>query len=207
MEWRISNYSMHSSARSALRRTANISATLNENGTVVHFGGIHNLTFGNRDAARSKIYDKVAGTLSGAGFDAAESANIIQDMWEKWTFIATLAGVTTLMRATIGDVVSAGGIAVTMSLLTECQAIAVKSGYSPNPDAMRRWREMFSDTGSTLAASMLRDIVDNRPIEGDQIIGDLLIRAGTDLDVPTLRTVFTHLKCYEAQRSRRAAVR
>ena len=43
------------------------------------------------------------------------STAILQEMWEKWVFIATIAGITCLMRATVGDIVAAGGAALTTS--------------------------------------------------------------------------------------------
>jgi 2-dehydropantoate 2-reductase len=46
--------------------------------------------------------------LSGTRFEARVSDAILQEMWEKWVFIATGAGITCLMRAAIGDIVAAG---------------------------------------------------------------------------------------------------
>src|SRR6267154_1339081 len=50
--------------------------------------------------------------------------SILQDMWEKWTFIATAAGITCLMRASVGDIVAAGGAPIAEALLDEISAIA-----------------------------------------------------------------------------------
>ena len=48
---------------------------------------------------------------------------------------------------------------------------------------------------------MFRDILNNAPIEADQIIGDLIARAdAAKLPVPKLRVIYTHLKAYEASR-------
>jgi 2-dehydropantoate 2-reductase len=49
---------------------------------------------------------------------------------------------------------------------------------------------------------MFRDIVAGAPIEADHIIGDLITRAdAAKAPVPRLRTAYTHLKTYEAQRA------
>ena len=45
--------------------------------------------------------------MAGARFDCRLSTAILQEMWEKWVFIATTAGITCLMRATVGDIVAA----------------------------------------------------------------------------------------------------
>ncbi|WP_368735100.1 ketopantoate reductase C-terminal domain-containing protein, partial [Klebsiella pneumoniae] len=57
---------------------------------------------------------------------------ILTEMWEKWVFLATLAGSTSLMRATIGDIVAApGGRDYVAGTYEECLAIARASGVEP----------------------------------------------------------------------------
>src|SRR5271155_5946220 len=117
-----------------------ISATLDPNGGIVHLNDIHALTFGELDGARSQRIEAIDSALSGARFDARLSENIRLDMWEKWLFIATGAGITCLMRAAIGDIVAAGAADLVTRLLEECAAIAVPGGYPPPPPAPPRLR-------------------------------------------------------------------
>ena len=56
--------------------------------------------------------------------------------------------------------------------------------------------------GSPLKASMLRDIEGGKPVEGDQILGDLLRRAAKPDDHSLLRIATLHVKAYEAGRKR-----
>jgi 2-dehydropantoate 2-reductase len=56
--------------------------------------------------------------------------------------------------------------------------------------------------GSSLKASMLRDIEGGKPVEGDQILGDLLRRAAKPDDPSLLRIATLHVKAYEAGRKR-----
>ena len=86
-----------------------ISSTLSPDGAVLHLNPLHSLTFGELDGARTPRIEAIAAELLGAGFDAKLSDNVRQDMWEKWVFIATAAGITCLMRGSFGDVVAAGG--------------------------------------------------------------------------------------------------
>ena len=51
---------------------------------------------------------------------------------------------------------------------------------------------------------MLRDIENGARIEVDQIIGDLIARAPDTAGHPLLDRVHTHLKAYEARRTREA---
>ena len=42
----------------------------------------------------------------GAKFDACVSPDIVRSLWEKWVFLATPAGMTTLMRGSVGQIVA-----------------------------------------------------------------------------------------------------
>ena len=115
--------------------------------------------------------------MEGARFNAHASTEILQEMWEKWVFLASLAGSTCLMRANIGDIcASPGGTDFILGLLEDCRSIAAAEGYPVREAQLNRARKMLTAAGSTLTASMLRDIERNAPIEADHIIGDLLRR-------------------------------
>jgi 2-dehydropantoate 2-reductase len=181
-----------------------ISAVLDPEGRVLHLNDLHALLFGEPDGARSPRIEAIAAALSDAGFDARLSGSILQDMWEKWIFIATGAGATCLMRAAICDIVAAGGQHVVTALLDESAAIATVEGFPPRAAAIERTRDSYTKPDSTMTASMLRDMERGGPIEADHIIGDLLRRGGDPAASPTLRIVLAHLKAYEARRVREA---
>jgi 2-dehydropantoate 2-reductase len=184
-----------------------ISATLDANGAVVHLNDIHTLVFGERSGARSARAQGIADAFSRARFDGRLSETILQEMWEKWVFIAAGAGITCLMRAAVGDIVTAGGAEFASALLAECAAIAARQGFPPREGFLDRNRRIFTIAGSSLKASMLRDIEHDAPIEADHILGDLLRRAGQGDSAPPLllRIALAHLKAYEARRAREAA--
>jgi 2-dehydropantoate 2-reductase len=179
-----------------------ISATLDADGGIVHLNDLHSLTFGELDGSRSERIETIASALMGAGFDARLSDEVRLDMWEKWIFIATAAGITCLMRAAIGDIVAAGASDLTTKLLSECAAIAAAEGFSPRQPSLERARAAFNAPGSLLTASMLRDIEAGMPAEGDHILGDLLRRAAKSDEHSILRIAHLHLKAYEARRMR-----
>jgi 2-dehydropantoate 2-reductase len=128
-------------------------------------------------------------------------------MWDKWVFLATLAGITCLMRGSVGDIVAApGGSAAALHLLEDCCAVAERSGHAPGEKTMQRARSALTEAGSTLTASMLRDLQHGHPIEADHIVGDLLARADRSHDAHSLLAiVYAHLKVYEAGRPSPAA--
>jgi len=184
-----------------------ISADLDSAGTIVHLNDLHLLSFGELAGGVSSRVRTIAAAMAGARFEGRASENIVQEMWEKWIFIAAFAGITCLMRAPIGDIVSAGGADLASTLLDECTAIALAAGQGPRTDFLSRAKGMLTAEGSPIAASMLRDIERGAPIEAAQILGDLLARrppvAGPDRSL--LRIAATHLRAYEARRAVRGS--
>lgn len=180
-----------------------ISATLADDGTVLHLNDRKLLTYGELDGSSSPRMARLGELFRGVAIDAQASGAIVQDLWEKWIFIASLAGTTCLMRAVVGDVEKAGASGIALRIFEECRAIAASQGYAPRPPAIERGRTMVSTPGSSLAASMMMDIERGARIEGEQIIGDLLGRGtAAGVEAPLLRVVHAHLKAYEARRER-----
>jgi 2-dehydropantoate 2-reductase len=182
-----------------------ISATLDADDRVVHLNDMHSLIFGERDGVRSARTEAIGAAFAGATFDGRASDAILQEMWEKWVFIATAAGINCLMRASVGDIVAVGAAELAVALLDECAAVAVRQGFAPRPEFLDRTRRTFTTPGSPLTASMLRDIERGAPIEADQILGDLLRRAEGGEATPLLRLACVHVAAYEARRARERA--
>ena len=56
----------------------------------------------------------------------------MQDMWEKWVFLASLAASTCLMRTSVGNILAVtGGKDFLLGMLDECSAVATAEGYAP----------------------------------------------------------------------------
>jgi 2-dehydropantoate 2-reductase len=180
-----------------------ISATLNDDGAVVHLNDWHALSFGELDGSHSPRIEAIASALLNAGFDARLSDEIQQEMWEKWVFIATAAGITCLMRSAVGDYVAAGAADLALRLLDECASIAAAQGFRLRAPALERARAAMTAVGSPIKASMLRDIEGGKPVEGDQILGDLLRRAAKPDDRSLLRIATLHVRAYELARNGR----
>jgi 2-dehydropantoate 2-reductase len=199
-----------------------ISVTLEPGGRVTHFNNVDQLVFGERPApaagaasiaaypaakpSLSARAEAIAAVFSRASFQSRLSPSILQEMWEKWVFIAACAGVTCLMRAPIGDIVAGGAAPFALALLDECAAIAASHGYPPRPEPLQQYRAALTRAGSPLVASMFRDIERHAPVEVEHLIADLLRRGEAHaIDAPTLRLACAHLQTYEARRLREAS--
>jgi 2-dehydropantoate 2-reductase len=179
-----------------------IAVTLDDRREIVQLAPMQSLGFGERDGKLSDRVRAIAEILSSGKFGAAASAQVIQDMWEKWVFLASLAASTCTMRAPIGDILAApGGKDFILGMLEECSAVASAAGHAPAGAFSERARGMLTAEGSQLTASMFRDIKAGANVEADHVIGDLIARGeAAKLALPKLRITYTHLKAYESQR-------
>ena len=178
-----------------------IAVTLNEKREVVQLQPMQSLSFGERDgrlSERVRAIGEVFSSINGA----SASEHVMQDMWEKWVFLASIAASTCLMRAPIGMILAApGGKEFILGILDECTAVATAEGFPPRAPALERSKTTLTTEGSPLTASMFRDIKAGMPVEADHVIGDLIARGDSaKVPVPRLRVAYTHLKAYENQR-------
>jgi len=181
-----------------------VAATLTPSGEIRHLNDIHRIVFGERDGTRGPRVSALAELMSRAPFQSRASDDILLEMWEKWVMLASLAGMTCLMRGSVGDIVAADeGRRFTEQLLAECATIAGAAGYPPRPQALEQSRTILTTPGSTFTASMLRDIERGGPTEGDHVLGDLVARAAAfGVEAPLLRVAACHLQVYERRRGR-----
>jgi 2-dehydropantoate 2-reductase len=179
-----------------------IAVTLNEQREVVHLQPMQSLNFGERDGKMSDRVRAIAAVFERGKFGSIASEHVVQEMWEKWVFLASLAASTCLMRSSVGHILaSPGGKDFILGMFEECSAAASAQGHAPRAPFLERTRGMFTAEGSPMTASMFRDIKAGAPVEADHVIGDLIARGdAARLPLPKLRTAYTHLKVYEKQR-------
>lgn len=190
-------------AERVLGSTCHISVTLAAEGTVKHLSpAFHVLTVGPRFESQKSFAQSLHALFGTAKFDARYSGTIVQTMWDKWVLLATLAAMTCLMRASMGEISNTDhGARIISETLDECCAVAAKSGYAPQPAVVEPIRALLTDRASTLKASMLRDLESGSRIEAGHIIGDLIRRAAAlDVAVPNLKVAYAALQAYENRR-------
>ena len=180
-----------------------ISTMLDQEGRVVHLDDNRALSFGERDGTRSEPLESILGVLTGAGFDVQLSQSILQEMWDKWVFIAAAAGITCLMRAPIGAIVQASGTGLPLAMLEECLQIAASAGKPVAEPIQAQARRFLTKADSPFTASMLRDIEAGGRTEADHILGDLIARRrGNKAVRPLLDLAYAQIMAYEIRRAR-----
>ena len=188
---------------SVLGGQCGIAVTLDEHRHVVQLTPVfQSLSFGERDGTLSNRVSAIAETFSTGNIGSQASENIMQEMWEKWVLLTTLASSTSLMRATVGHILAApGGRDFMLGVRDECSAVAKAADHAPREAFLTRITGMLTTEGSPLTASMFRDIKAGAPVEADHVVRDMIARGdAAKVPVPKLRTAYTHLKAYEKQR-------
>ncbi len=182
--------------------TAHISATLDAEGQVIQLLPLHRIIFGERAGGTSDRIGALSEVLGGAGFDVVTSDAVMLDMWEKWAGLATAAGITCLMRASIGDVIAAGGESALLRLFNECCVVARAAGFPLRDQFIEACKTNYYVAGSPVKASMLRDIERGAPTEGEHVLGDMVARAsGFGIETPVLDLARCHVAAYEIARA------
>lgn len=185
---------------------ANVSAGLDADGRVVQFMAHQNIVFGEIDGSLSERALALETLLHVPGIDARVSDAIMQDMWEKFVQLSTLAGITCLMRASVGDILTVPkGEELIFRLFAEHCAIATASGFEPRASFVEFDRKLFTTQNSPLKASMLRDVERGSVTEAEHILGDMANRGrALGIETPMLDIARAHLAAYEVGRQRAA---
>jgi 2-dehydropantoate 2-reductase len=175
-----------------------IAVQLSDEGDVVQLSPPASMTIGAQDGTRTAQVREAYGELSGAGFDASISDEIIARMWQKWVFIATIGALTSLMRGTVGDIVAVpGGRDLGPAILAEATAVASAAGYPVPDDAIAETARTVTQAGSAVDSSLSRDVAEGRPAEVEQVLADLASRgAGHGIKTPLLDLATMQLRVY-----------
>lgn len=180
-----------------------IETTLNEHGEIVQTSASHDVRFGEWSGERTERVLALEQLFSGCNARFRLSEHIATDMWNKYLFIATMSGVTTLFRAPIGPIRSGEyGQEVVGGLLREIAAVMQAHGAPLTEEMIDRQLDQLNKIEAAMKSSMQRDMEKGQPIEADHLQGYLLSLAKQyEIETPLLKVVYHNLKIYEANRS------
>lgn len=155
-----------------------IQASLDDNGAVRRHGPHQRIVVGARRPSQEERLKAFVDYVAPADFETVCSANVEQAMWDKVVFLAALAGMTSIARGAVGDIIATPyGEETTRAMLGECLSVAEAEGFALSPAAIENAQNLLLDPASRLSSSMLGDIRAGKPTEGDHILGDLINRS------------------------------
>jgi 2-dehydropantoate 2-reductase len=136
--------------------------------------------------------------FSAAGASVTVSREIVRDMWAKWVFIASIGAITGLMRAPVGEVVSApDGNSFARQVVAEAAAVAAAAGYPLGAGRRQGLENTVTDAGSKLTSSLSRDLLAGRLTEVEPVLGDLAERGrAADIPAPLISASAVALRIY-----------
>lgn len=172
-----------------------IAATLSPEGVVKQLTPMHKLTLGARTDAQARIVENFVQISQQCPYDFVKAENIVQALWDKWVFLATLAATTTLMKASVGQIVATQfGADMIQACYASCSRVAALSGYPILDPVRAQAMKLLLEPGSAFTASMLRDKQAGLKTEHEHILGAMAIRArGLNLEVPLIDAAYVAL--------------
>jgi 2-dehydropantoate 2-reductase len=190
-------------AEAILGGVAYVGASLQPDGSIRHHNQLSGIAFGERAGGVSARTRAISAEFEGSKVSAPPSENVMLDMWEKFVFITTMAGMNCLMRGTIGDInATDDGAALMLALFAETHAVAAAAGYQPRQAYCDNIAKLLTEKSSLNNASMHHDLAHGSRTEGDFIIGDMRRRAAAlGVETPLLRAAFAHIQVYENRRA------
>lgn len=182
---------------------ARIQVTLSPEHVVRQLNDWQTITFGEQDGRESARVVELKALLEKTGVEVKLSHNIVRELWLKLVHLATVAGMTCLMRANVGEIVrTPEGSALLKAFFDANARIASCAGHAPDETFVRTYYSLFEQHDARYEASMLRDLEKGGPIEAEHILGFMLDRArAAGLDDTLHRLAYTHVKAYEERRA------
>jgi 2-dehydropantoate 2-reductase len=141
-------------------------------------------------ANRDRV-ERLAAQLLAVGFDVLIRDDEMTMLWDKLSFLAPLALLTTHERG------NAGAIRTrrredTLAVISEVAAVATAEGAATDPEAVVRTMDSVPET---MESSMQRDQAAGRPLEIDAIAGVIVRRAAlAGIDVPVTARLVDELR-------------
>lgn len=189
-------------AHRVLGGLAQVSTTIDPNGDIKQFTDVQNIFYGARNDAQLALAEAFDRAIKPGKFVTRLSRDITLEMWEKFVMLCTLASMTCLFRAKIGEIVATqDGAQLILKTLDDCTAVAKAAGHMPREKVLSAFRNVLTQAGSPLEASMRRDLEAGGATEADHVVGDMLRRAtAAGIDAPLLRAAYVHLQAHEQRR-------
>jgi 2-dehydropantoate 2-reductase len=157
-----------------------IATEAEDDGTIRVLAPTFEVEVGELDGSPSARVDRLASAFRDAGADVTVPPNIVDAMWAKWVFIASIGAVTSLMRATIGAIVAVpGGQAFARLVLAEAAAAAAVCSHPVPAEELRATEHTLTEAGSPATSSLTRDLLEGRRTEVEAVLADLAARAHT----------------------------
>jgi 2-dehydropantoate 2-reductase len=155
-----------------------IATELEDDGAIRVLAPTFEVEIGELASPSGQRVEDVAARFRAAGAQVTIPADVVGAMWTKWVFIASIGAATSLMRASVGEIVAVpGGGAFSRSILDEAAATAAAAGHPVSPAALAATEQVLTAPGSPATSSLSRDLMAGHHTEVEPVLGDLVASA------------------------------
>ena len=165
--------------------TATVSSMITSPGVVTQAGGPGSLVVGALTEGQSARVNDLATQCVAAGIAAETHENIELAIWEKFTFICALSGMTALTRKPIGEIFAQESTTqMYLQVLSEVAEVGRASGI-PLPQSIAA--DLLATTQARepfIIGSMGHDLIANNPIE-ISLLNARVVELGTKHNIKT----------------------
>jgi 2-dehydropantoate 2-reductase len=186
--------------RAVLGGVLKVATQLDPDGSIRQFQPGVSVEIGELDGTASKRVAAIAEAFTIPGFTVSTSETIMDAMWSKWVFIATLGAITCLAHGTTGDAVSTtGGTAFAEATLAEAASVARAAKHPVSPEDYAATRTMAT-ANAPINSSLSRDLLAGHTTEVEAVLGDLVALAhDSGLSVPRIEAAALTLRAHNAR--------
>ena len=186
--------------RHVMGGVAQIAATIAAPGVIRHTGQLARIVFGDRGGKVSERAKALETECRAAGIDALATDKIDVEIWQKFVFLASIAGLASMTRRAMGVTNADPDLkALLVEAVAEVVAVARAKGVAMPGDAADRVTQTIGAMPAGAKPSMLQDLERGNRIEVAGLSGKVAA-LGRELGVPTPvhRTIYACLKLYIA---------
>ncbi len=164
---------------------AHVTSSIVEPGVIEQTSAAARIAFGELDGKRTPRVEAFYQAARASGIDAEISDDIQKEIWDKWVFICAMAGVCSVSRASLGQVLAT---VETRELFFDCMrevaAVGRSRGVRFDSDLIERQLGRAEALGPAARPSMLHDLERGGRIELDSLNG-AVVRLGAEQSVQT----------------------
>ena len=191
----------------ALPGSIRIEATIAEPGVIAHTSVWQLIRFGEvgPDGPKSERVDRVHAAFAEAGLSVHVPRDMRFDLWNKFLGIVSFAGLTTLARAELGEILASPELTETfVAIMNEVAAVARAEGVDLGADAAEKQLAAMRGMHPGFKSSMQRDLERGKRLEVDALTGVVVrLAAKHGISVPVTACVNAVL-ALEDRRAREA---
>ena len=168
-----------------LTGAAYIESKIDSPGVIKQTGDIVRIVFGRTDGNLTREGKIIEGELNKAGVPAQLSVTVLETLWTKFLFIASVAGVSAACRTRLGVLMKIDGYReLLIGTMREIESVARLKGICLDSEVVTRTMDYVTEAVKDIMASMHLDLERGRKLELEALNG-AVVRMGREVGIST----------------------